>query len=211
MTYVLIGVTLVVFVLQSTSADLQRQLVLWIPAIAYHGEPSRLVTSAFLHYGFTYLVFNSCALYVVGPQVERCLGRVRFIGLYVLSALGGSTLAYLLAPLDTATAGGSGAIFGLFGAVFVLVRRLDVDIRWVLGLITVNLAFTFIAPLIGSQFVTWRENVAGLVTGATLCWAYAHTPGNNRILVAAGVSLGVLLLFATLALWRTSDLQIGIS
>ncbi len=66
------------------------------------GELYRLLTSAFLHYGMTHLLFNMWALYVVGPPLEMWLGRLRFSALYVLSALGGSVLVYLLSSLGDA-------------------------------------------------------------------------------------------------------------
>ncbi|MGZ8802440.1 MAG: rhomboid family intramembrane serine protease, partial [Mycobacterium sp.] len=103
-TYVLIGINLLMFVLQSVSVDVERDLVLWPPAVA-DGDLYRLLTSAFLHYGLTHILFNMWALYVVGPPLELALGRLRFSALYLLSALGGSVLVYLLSDLNSATAG----------------------------------------------------------------------------------------------------------
>ena len=94
----MIGINVVMFGLQTVSADLQRELVLFSPAVA-DGEWYRLLTSAFLHYGVTHILFNMWALYVVGPPLEAALGRLRFIALYFLSALGGSVLVYLLSSL----------------------------------------------------------------------------------------------------------------
>ena len=74
-----------------------------------------------------------CALYVVGPPLEARLGRLRFSALYGLSGLGGSVLVYLISPLNSATAGASGAVFGLFGATFVVAKRLNLDVRWVVA------------------------------------------------------------------------------
>src|SRR5256886_17367160 len=70
------------------------------------------------------ILFNMWALVLVGPALEQCLGRVRFLAVYLLSAVGGSVMYYyLVSPIDLA-AGGSGAIFGPFGAWFVVARRL---------------------------------------------------------------------------------------
>ena len=106
-TYVLIGINVLMFVLQTVSADVQRALVLWSPAVA-DGELYRLLTSAFLHYGMTHILFNMWALYVVGPPLEMALGKLRFGALYLLSALGGSVLVYLLSDLGAADRGGVG-------------------------------------------------------------------------------------------------------
>ncbi len=69
------------------SADLQRELVLFSPAVA-DGELYRLLTSAFLHYGLTHILFNMWALYVVGPPLEMALGRLRFTALVRLERTG---------------------------------------------------------------------------------------------------------------------------
>ncbi|EUA03979.1 rhomboid family protein [Mycobacterium kansasii 824] len=107
LTYTLIVINVLAFVVQMSSGNLEKQLALWSPAVA-DGQLYRLVTSAFLHYGATHLLLNMWALYVVGPPLEIWLGRLRFGALYALSGLGGSVLVYLLSPLNTATAGASG-------------------------------------------------------------------------------------------------------
>ncbi len=163
------------FVLETASRGLKSELVLFAPAVA-DGEWYRLLTSAFMHYGVTHLLFNMYALFVIGPPLEKWLGRSRFIALYALSALGGSVLVYLLSPLNAATAGASGAIFGLFGASFVIGKRLNLDVRWVVGLIAINLAFTFVIPLMGGQNISWQGHVGGLITGALVAAAYAYAP-----------------------------------
>jgi len=204
-TYVLIGINVVMFALQTMSADLQRELVLFSPAVA-DGEWYRLLTSAFLHYGLTHILFNMWALYVVGPPLEAALGRLRFTALYVMSALGGSVLVYLLSSLGAQTAGASGAVFGLFGATFVVGKRLNLDVRWVIGLIALNLAFTFVIPLVSSQNISWQGHIGGLVTGAVIAAAYVYAPRKSRTAVQAAATVGVLALFLVLIWWRTADL-----
>jgi len=205
-TYTLIGVNVLMFLLQSTSAGLERELVLWPPAVA-DGELYRLLTSAFLHYGLTHILFNMWALYIVGPPLEMALGRLRFGALYFLSALGGSVLVYLASALNAATAGASGAVFGLFGAMFVVGRKLNMDVRFVVVIIALNLAFTFVIPLISSQNISWQGHIGGLVTGAAVAAAFAYAPRARRDLVQAGAAVTVLLLFAGLIWWRTTELR----
>ena len=204
-TYALIALNVLMFVLQSVSADLQRELVLFSPAVA-DGELYRLLTSAFLHYGMTHLLFNIWALYVVGPPLEMWLGRLRFGALYVLSALGGSVLVYLLSPLGAQTAGASGAVFGLFGASFVVGKRLNLDVKWVIGLIAINLAFTFVIPLMGGMNISWQGHVGGLVTGAVVAAAYAYAPRERRTLIQVSATVALVVLFGLLTLWRTTEL-----
>jgi membrane associated rhomboid family serine protease len=205
-TYGLIAVCVVMFVLQNVSAALQSELVLQPYAVADDWELYRLATSAFLHYGTTHLLFNMWALYVVGPPLEAWLGRLRFGALYAMSALGGSVLVYLLSDPFAATAGASGAVFGLFGASFVVGRRLNLDVRWVVGLIALNLAFTFVIPLISSQNISWQGHIGGLITGAVIAAAFAYAPRERRALVQWGTTAALVALFAVLIWWRTNDL-----
>lgn len=199
--YGLIALNVLVFVAQSASSSLERELTLSPRAVAADGDLYRLITSAFLHYGITHLLFNMWALYVVGPPLEMWLGRLRFGALYVLSALGGSVLVYLLAPLDSSTAGASGAVFGLFAATFVVAKKVNVDVRWVVVLIGINLVITFTVPSI-----SWQGHLGGLITGGLVAVAYAYAPREHRNLVQAGATVGIVALFIALVWWRTSDL-----
>jgi membrane associated rhomboid family serine protease len=194
------------------SRGLKSELVLFAPAVA-DGDLYRLVTSAFMHYGVTHLLFNMYALWVIGPPLEKSLGRLRFTALYALSALGGSVLVYLLSPLNAATAGASGAVFGLFGAAFVVGKRLSLDTRWVVGLIALNLAFTFVIPLLGGANISWQGHIGGLVTGAVVTAAYAYAPRERRTLIQISATVALLVLFTLLIWWRTTDLlaQFGIT
>jgi len=204
-TYVLIAINVLMFILQMAIGNLERLLALWPPAVA-DGQFYRLVTAAFLHYGATHLLLNMWALYIVGPPLEMWLGRLRFGALYALSGLGGSVLVYLLAPLNTATAGASGAVFGLFGGAFVVARRLNLDFRWAVAVIVINLVFTFAAPLFSKQLISWQGHVGGLVTGGLIAATYVYAPRERRNLIQAAVTVIVLGLFAGLVWWRTGVL-----
>jgi membrane associated rhomboid family serine protease len=198
-TYALIAINVLTFIAQKSTAGLQSQLTLWPPAVA-DGQLYRLVTSAFVHYGTAHLVLNMWALYVVGPPLEMLLGRLRFGALYALSLLGGSVLVYLL-TLNTATAGASGAVFGLFGATFVVAKRLNLDMRWVVIVIVINLVFTFVA-----RGISWQGHVGGLVTGALVAAAYVYAPREQRNAIQGAVTVVALGLFAGLIWWRTGVL-----
>ena len=199
-TYVLIALNVVMFVLQTASGQVQYSLDMFAPAVA-DGELYRLVSSAFLHYGITHILFNMWALYVVGPPLEAALGRLRYVALYLVSAIGGSVLVYLLSPLGAHTAGASAAVFGLFGATFVVGRRLNLDVRWVVMLIVLNLVITFTIP-----GISWQGHIGGLVTGAVIAAAYVYAPPKSRNVVQAGATAAVLVAFAALIWWRTADL-----
>jgi len=87
------------------------------------GEYYRLFTSMFLHFGVVHLALNMYSLYLLGPVLEQAFGQPRFGAAYLLSGLGGATLSYLLGTQNELAAGASGAVFGLFGAFYVLGRK----------------------------------------------------------------------------------------
>ena len=171
------------------------------------GEEYRLITSAFLHepgfagFGPAHIIFNMWALLLVGPGLERLLGRLRFLAVYLLSALGGSVLFYVLVPPYQQALGASGAVFGLFGAWFVVSRRMQVDTRAIVILIVINLVIGFVVPNIA-----WQDHIGGLLTGGLLTAAYAYAPRQHRALVQAGATAAIVVLLAAAVIARNSQL-----
>ncbi|MEW9530887.1 rhomboid family intramembrane serine protease [Microbispora sp. NPDC049125] len=153
----------------------------------YQGEWWRLITNAFLHApppSFWHILFNMWALYAIGPELERRFGSVRFATLYLLAALGGSVAVYLF---GTAAVGASGAIYGLFGALFVMARRLGYDARGVIWLIGINVVITFVIP-----GISWQGHLGGLVTGTLVAAGFAYAPARNRTAVQLAIAAAVL-------------------
>jgi len=109
------------------------------------GEWYRLVTGGFLHAGVMHLAFNMFALYFLGKILEPSVGTVRFVMIYFACLLAGSFGAILLSGSHVVTVGASGAVFGIFGAVFVIARgRGLTDMAREVGIILlINLALTF--------------------------------------------------------------------
>src|SRR5262245_10059804 len=91
---------------------------LYGPAVA-DGGWWRLLTAAFLHASVIHIALNMVVLYMIGIPVERFLGPWRYLAVYVLSGLAGSAGALVVNPTSV-TVGASGAIFGLFGALFII-------------------------------------------------------------------------------------------
>src|ERR1022692_4614117 len=139
---------------------------------------ARRTSSSTCGLGPAHIIFNMWALILVGPALERLLGHLRFLSLYLLSALGGSVLFYLLAPASEVALGASGAIFGLFGAYFVVSRRLRLDTRGIVILIALNLVISFAF----SSAIAWQAHVGGLIAGSLIAVAYAYAPRNQRML-----------------------------
>lgn len=109
------------------------------------GEWWRLVTSGFLHAGLFHLGMNMLLLWWFGAPLEQGLGRARFIALYAVSLLAGAAGALLLSA-QTPTVGASGAVFGLFGAAFVLERQAGITRGPAFTIIVLNLLLTFLVP-----------------------------------------------------------------
>ena len=153
------------------------------------GEWWRLFTGAFLHApppSYWHILFNMWALFAIGPQLERMLGSLRFATVYLLAALGGSVAIYLFGDVAL---GASGAIYGLFGAMFVVSRRLGYDARGVLWLIGINVVLTFVIP-----GISWQGHLGGLVIGALVTALFAYAPSPNRRAFQLGSALAVLAL-----------------
>lgn len=154
----------------------------WVfsPAIG-EVEPWRYLTSAFLHASnLTHILFNMYALWITGQVLEPVLGRLRFTALYLLSALGGSVAVQLLATPGTASwvggvLGASGAVFGLFGALLVVLKRFDRNATQIFVLIGINLVLGFVIPNI-----SWQGHIGGLLVGAAMGLGFAYAPRKQR-------------------------------
>ena len=136
---------------------------LYGPFVA-EGEWYRLLTSGFLHASLIHIGFNMFALYFLGRLLEPGIGTPRFVALYFVSLFAGSLGALLLSP-DALTYGASGAVFGIFGATFVIARHRGIDgLAASVGFILVlNLAITF-----GNPEISIGAHLGGLV-GGVLC------------------------------------------
>ncbi|GIF46869.1 rhomboid family intramembrane serine protease [Asanoa ferruginea] len=143
----------------------------------YDGSYYRLITAMFLHYGIIHLLFNMWALWAVGRSLEAALGPVRYLSLYLLAGIGGSVAA-LLADPNSLTAGASGALWGLFVAFFVILRRLGRSTSSIVGLLVINLVITFTLP-----GISWAGHLGGGVAGAVVAVVLAYAPRANRTLI----------------------------
>nr|WP_145488862.1 MULTISPECIES: rhomboid family intramembrane serine protease [Streptomyces] len=212
LTKVLIGINIALFLVQLAVGEGFTQrfevigqaytpLVPGVQGIA-QGQYYRLLTAMFLHAGFTHLLFNMLSLWWIGGPLEAALGRARYLALYAVSGLAGSALTYLLAAPNAPSLGASGAIFGLFGATGVLMRRLNYDMRPLFALLVINLIITFTPGF----NIAWQAHVGGLVAGVVTGYAMVHAPRRHRALVQYGTCALVLVVVAVLTLVRTAQL-----
>jgi membrane associated rhomboid family serine protease len=174
-TQALIAINVVAFVAETASGGalgsggggtVWDKGVLFGPLIVHQHEYWRLVTAGFLHVGLFHIFVNMMSLYFVGTVLEPAIGRANFLAVYFASLLAGSFGALLFQP-DAPTAGASGAIFGIFGALIVVARERGIPI-WQSGLgvvLMINLLFsvTFAGISLGGHL---GGLAAGLITGA---------------------------------------------
>ena len=224
-TYLLLVANIVVFALMERAGGSQDPTVLDMfgalfgPLVA-EGQYWRLLTAVFLHIGFVHIAFNSLGLFVVGTAFERTSGSLRMAAVYIGSGLAGSALSYLASPA-VRSAGASGAIFGVLGAlaVYLFVNRQEFgrlgqrEITTVLFLAAMNLLNGLTTPGVDN----WAH-AGGLVAGAVLglaimprhamagdapypTWA-AGWASRRRVAILAAVGLVVIAgaLIATLTL-----------
>lgn len=168
-TFVLIAINAAVFLaeiatghggLNVSNSTLVGEFGLFGPSVA-EGEWYRLIGGGFLHASLIHIGFNMFALYFLGRILEPGIGTPRFVALYVAALFGGAFGALVLSP-DALTVGASGAIFGIFGATFVIARGRGVDaVASSVGVILLlNLAIS-----IGSPEISLGGHLGGLVAG----------------------------------------------
>lgn len=170
-TWAIIAVCVVVYVLQLLPGSTVTQDLLYYPPYT-RTEPWRMVTALFVHSpsSFLHILLNMVSLYLFGPIVERLLGRVRYLALYLISGFGGS-VAVLLIASGTPVVGASGAIFGLLGAFFVIARKLGGNSSQILIVIVINLGIGFLP---GTN-IAWQAHLGGLLTGAAIALVFLLT------------------------------------
>lgn len=208
---VLIAINVLVYALTAVQAQdpMQNQQsavfgegVLWPAGIAALDEWWRLVTSGFLHFGLLHLGMNMLALWILGRDLEVLLGRGRFLALYAVSLLGGSTAVFVFDDIDKGTAGASGAIYGLMGAILIAVLRLRLNPSGAIGIIVLNLIITFTLP-----GISLLGHLGGLVIGVVAMAAMVYAPERRRTAYQAGTLVVLALALVGLVLYRDAQLS----
>ena len=193
-TWSIIALCILVYVLQMLPGSQVTNALLYFGPYTYT-EPWRMITALFVHSqgSLLHIALNMFSLFLFGPILERLVGRVRFLVLYLVSGFGGSVAVLLLAP-TTPVVGASGAIFGLLGAFFVIQRKFGGNTTQLLVVIGINLVVGFLP---GTN-IAWQAHVGGLVAGAAVAFVYLRTRNRAQrrtqiLLVAAVVAALVLL------------------
>ena len=188
-TKILIALNVVYFLILSFGGMtedgryLLKHGAVFVPYVVEYKEYYRLFVSMFLHFDITHLLNNMVTLGVVGMHVEPIVGKIRFVVIYILSGIGGNvvSLLYEMKTEDYAiSAGASGAIFGLTGALLALVilnkgRIGTITKKGMLFMIGLNLYLGFV-----SEGVDNLAHVGGLVCGLIITLLIAPRQKKQR-------------------------------
>lgn len=175
-------------------------------ALLREGDWYRLVTPIFIHGGLLHLGFNSYALYLNGPLVEKLYGSARFLLIYLLSGIGGVAGSFIWQEVtnhpDVPSVGASGAIFGLFGLLAVFGYKYKDEVpenlskalrSSVLPVIAVNLIIGFSLP-----FIDNGAHLGGLIVGGLLALLIPYLPLSQKRFSVTGLLI-ITLCFAVIA------------
>lgn len=219
-TLTLIGLCVAVYIGQLASDDVTYE-AMFVPVLA-ESQPWRFVTAAFAHSpgSFLHIAFNMYALWITGSYLEPMLGRLRFLVLYLVAAVGGSVGYLMLASVPTRpgesagwvtpTVGASGAVFGLFAALLVLNRHMGRQTGPIVGVIAINAVLGFVVPNIA-----WQAHLGGAITGAAVAGVMALTSSSDRTvrtstgrrgMVWLGI-LAILVVLVALSWWRLQQVD----
>lgn len=169
----LIAINLVVYLLTLIPGFGRNLLYMGmsVNALIAQGEWWRIITSMFLHLGFTHVLFNMFSLFLFGPELEKIAGKMRFLTIYFLAGIFGIAASFLIEDPTYASVGASGAIYGMFGAFAALVyytRHLFPQLKQIiLPLIVFSVIMTFLMPNINIS-----AHIGGLITGFILGFVY---------------------------------------
>ena len=148
------------------------------PAVLEDGEYYRLLTAMFMHFGIRHIMNNMLVLFVLGDNLERALGHVKYLIFYLLCGIGSNWVSMMAHPTDTMTvsAGASGAIFGVVGALLYVVtankgRLEDLSTRQLVIMIFFSLYLGYT-----STGVDNTAHLSGLVIGIVLAIILYHRP-----------------------------------
>jgi len=213
LTFALIIMNVLFFILleiRGGSTNIQNLIELgakYNPAII-DGEWWRIVSSMFLHIGYLHLLMNMLAVYFLGSAVERIFGSWRFLFIYFLSGIGGGLASFAFA--ETVSAGASGAIFGLFGALLffglhhkrIFFQTMGPGLLLILG---VNLVLGFTV-----EQIDMGAHIGGLITGF-ISSAVCHLPNNKEIrkqTAAAVMYLAVVVGLILFGIYNSANSQL---
>lgn len=209
MTYALMALCVAVFILQEipgvgshiTSALLYAGIYSYPASAGGSFEPWRLLTSVFAHGGILHIALNMYTLWIFGQILEPMIGKWRYLTVFLISGVAGSAGMLIIGPhtgasILTGAVGASGAIFGMFGTLVVVQRKLGGPVRQLIVLIVINLAIGFF-PIFGGN-IAWQAHVGGLVGGLLAGVILTETRRRSLLPLQVGllIALGLAVVLA---------------
>ena len=175
LTNILIVINLLVFLISAWisknifNIDIYTLIIMGakVNSLIDKGQVWRLITCAFLHGGLIHIFFNMYALKILGPEIEYVYGKIKYLVIYLLSAIAASIFSYIFGP-QSVSVGASGAIFGLFGAmlIFGIKHRKQMGKAYMMNILQV----IFVNVIIGisSSNIDNEAHFGGLIVGALI-------------------------------------------
>ena len=207
-TYIIMAICIILFILMELSGGSTNSQILLkyganLDVLVKNGEYYRLFTCIFLHVGIMHLLCNMYSLYIIGREVENLFGKIKYIIIFILSGIFGSIMS-LAFTHNTISAGASGAIFGLLGALLYFGMHYRTYLgeaikRSIIPIIVVNLIIGFFA-----EGIDLAAHIGGLV-GGVLVAMMVGVPDKSKIKdIINGTILTIiyLIFISYLAFWR---------
>jgi membrane associated rhomboid family serine protease len=173
------------------------------------GEWWRLLSSMFLHAGLIHLGLNAYVLWIFGNEIERQIGRVETLAVFLVTGVFAGATSFAFAPGFIVAVGASGAIFGLVGAFIAYNYRrrehvmAQARLRGALSMLVINLIIGFSIP-----GIDWRAHVGGLVAGLVAGFAVdpSRPVASRRAFAVVGL-VGLLVVAIALVAFRTAQIK----
>lgn len=193
---IIIALFIIMYLFGSGSEDIKTLYV--FGALVKNGSWIRLFVSMFLHIGILHLLMNVYSLYILGKQTENFYGHIKTLIIFIYSGLVGNLLSMILMNPNTISAGASGAIFGLMGALlyFSINQRSymgEALKKQILPVIIINLLFTFMIPSINMY-----AHLGGLIGGIIISMAVGVKYKTSKFeKINALLAASILIVFLT--------------
>ena len=207
-TYIIMAICIILFILMELSGGSTNSQTLLkyganLDVLVKNGEYYRLFTCIFLHIGIMHLLCNMYSLYIIGREVENLFGKIKYIIIFILSGIFGSIMS-LAFTHNTISAGASGAIFGLLGALLYFGMHYRTYLgeaikRSIIPIIVVNLIIGFFA-----EGIDLAAHIGGLVGGVLVAMMVGVTDKSKAKDIINGTILTIiyLIFISYLAFWR---------
>lgn len=207
-TYIIMAICIILFILMELSGGSTNSQTLLkyganLDVLVKNGEYYRLFTCIFLHIGTMHLLCNMYSLYIIGREVENLFGKIKYIIIFILSGIFGSIMS-LAFTHNTISAGASGAIFGLLGALLYFGMHYRTYLgeaikRSIIPIIVVNLIIGFFA-----EGIDLAAHIGGLVGGVLVAMMVGVPDKSKTKDIINGTILTIiyLIFISYLAFWR---------